>query len=128
LPAARQGCAKFCAAGNIIAGAYEYGRVSGCSTGKDYYRFENESIGRVKGMIVNNGDIDLEKMSCRNLTNRITVQFTDKGTYIDGKIDDVSLPLLSALAWTEGGETYLAQQLGEVERVFLPELIKARTG
>jgi hypothetical protein len=79
-------------------------------------------------MIVNNWDIDLEKMSCRNLANKIMVQFTDKGTYIDGKIDDVSLLLLSALARTSGGETFLARQLGEAERVFLPELIKARTG
>ncbi|GHV74243.1 hypothetical protein AGMMS49940_15570 [Spirochaetia bacterium] len=77
-------------------------------------------------MIVNNWDIDLEKMTCRNLINKIRVQFTHKGTFIDGKIDDVSLPMLSALARTGGGETYLARQLGEAEGVFLPELIKAR--
>lgn len=77
-------------------------------------------------MRVENWDVNLEKMSCRNLTNHITVQFTDKGTFIDGKIDDVSLPMLSALARTVGGETYLARQLGEAEGVFLPELIKAR--
>ena len=77
-------------------------------------------------MIVDNWDVDLEKMRCRNLTNHISVQFTDKGTYIDGKIDDVSLPMLSALARTEGGETYLARQLGEAEGVFLPALIKKR--
>jgi hypothetical protein len=79
-------------------------------------------------MTVGKWDVDLEKMSCRNLSNRITVQFTDKGTYLDGKIDDVSLPLMSALARTTGGETYLARQLGEAERVFLPALIKKRDG
>jgi hypothetical protein len=78
-------------------------------------------------MIVSNWDVEIEKMSCRNRTNHITVRFTDMGTYLDGKIDDVSLPMLSALARTEGGETYLARQLGEAERVFIPELIKART-
>jgi hypothetical protein len=77
-------------------------------------------------MTVGKWDVDLEKMSCRNLSNRITVQFTDKGTYLDGKIDDVSLPLLSAFARTTGGETYLARLLGEAEKVFIPEFIKKK--
>jgi hypothetical protein len=77
-------------------------------------------------MIVADWDVDIEKMSCRNLTNHITVQFTDKGTYLDGKIADVSLPLLSAFARTSGGETYLARQVGEAETVFIPAFIKAR--
>jgi hypothetical protein len=77
-------------------------------------------------MTVGKWDVDLEKMSCRNLSNRITVQFTDKGTYLDGKIDDVSLSLMSALARTTGGETYLARQLGDAETVFIPEYIKKK--
>ena len=78
-------------------------------------------------MIINNWDVDLEKMTCRNLNNRITVQFTDRGTYLDGKINDAPMALLSALARNSGGTAYLGRQLGEAEGVFIPELLKART-
>ncbi|MFP3041341.1 hypothetical protein LQZ19_05910 [Treponema primitia] len=78
-------------------------------------------------MIINKWDVDVEKMMCRNLSNRITVRFTDTGSGIDGKIDNVPLPLLSSLARHQGGAAYLGRQLGEAERVFMPELVKART-
>jgi hypothetical protein len=77
-------------------------------------------------MIVNNWDLDLEKMCCRNLSNRITVRFTDEGTFLDGKITGVPMGLLSALARSSGGAAYLGRQLREAEGAFIPELIKAR--
>ncbi|MFP3041610.1 hypothetical protein LQZ19_07270 [Treponema primitia] len=78
-------------------------------------------------MIINKWDIDIEKMTCRNLSNRIMVRFTDTESGINGKIDDVPLTLLSSLARHPGGAAYLGRQLGEAERVFMPELVKART-
>jgi hypothetical protein len=77
-------------------------------------------------MIINRWDVDLERMSCRNRVNRITVRFTGTGNSLDGEIEDVPMGLLSALARSSDGPAYLGRQLREAERAFVPEFIKGR--
>jgi hypothetical protein len=41
---------------------------------------------------------DLPTMTCRNIVNKIVLQFTPKGTTLQGEIKDMPLSLLSSLA------------------------------
>jgi hypothetical protein len=77
-------------------------------------------------MIINNWDVDLDTMTCRNIVNRIVVRFRDEGAFLDGCIDGAPAGLLSGLARVSGGAAYLGRQLGEAEGVFIPEFLRKR--
>ncbi len=62
---------------------------------------------------------DVNAMTCRNTLNNVIVIFEKKGESLQGKIDNMSMELLTKMSSQPHGERSMEQLVTDAEEVFL---------
>lgn len=61
---------------------------------------------------------DLEKRTCRNISNKVVVRFTKRGDTFQGEIIDMPVSFLEALAQKPHGDKTVKKMIAAAEEVF----------